>query len=106
MAYKLVSPFSMHRIVSHKHTVKSSVHDKAEEVGGAAKSKLADHHKTGDHKVSVTRGEVDSFVNLSGTAPLSVEFGHWYRSEPDESGMYKIKYVKGLYIITGAAGLV
>lgn len=92
---KLISEKAMNRVVSHTTGVRAEVAAEASRKAGQAKVKLLRHFKTGAHEVTVTHGKTDSFINLDGPAPLSVEFGH-------EDGD---RYVEGLYIITGAAGL-
>jgi hypothetical protein len=47
-------------------------------------------------EITMSRGDVDSFVNLEDPAAIPIEFG-WRTS--------KGKFVPGLHIITGAAGL-
>jgi len=97
---------AIHTIVSHIDGVVDSVSDEAKDIGRRAEARLARHrdltNKT-NHTVSVTHGAVDSFANLEGPAPLSVEFGHWYDNKDEENPVRK--YVHGLYILTGAAGL-
>ncbi|WP_181022307.1 DUF5403 family protein [Mycobacterium avium] len=100
---KLISRKALNSIVSHLEGVRVEVHHEAKEVGRVAEGRLAGHRKTGEHEVTVTQGEVDSFVNLEGEHPESVEFGHWVRGKYENPE--KPKFVPGLYIITGAADL-
>lgn len=97
----------MNTIISHLGEVNHAVQDKANERGRVAKGRLASHHDTGAAEVTVTHGDVDSFINLDDTAgegaAMSIEFGHWVKGkfeDPDHP-----QFVPGLYIITGAAGL-
>jgi hypothetical protein len=98
----LIGLMAMNRVVSHLDEVRRDVKDHADAVGDVAKARLAGHTKTGEHQITVTHGEVDSFVNLEGVHPESVEFGHWvegkYKSDPP-------KFAQGLYILTLAAQL-
>lgn len=98
----LIGLEAMNIVVSHLDEVKSAVREHAKVVADEATGRLAAHKKTGDHEITLTHGDVDSFVNLEGTHPESVEFGHWvagkYKTDPP-------KFARGLYILTLAAGL-
>lgn len=87
--------------VSHLPGVGAAVYEHAQKIAAKAEVNLAAHRYPGDDTMSfidVTRGTVDSFVNLedTGTGALGIEFG--YRAKNG-------KIVHGLHIITGAAGL-
>lgn len=99
---RLINDKAMNRVVSRLPEVHYEVVDAALDVGVKAEAKLASHKKTGRAEVTVTEGDVDAFVNLDDPAAMSIEFGHFVKGkfEGDEP-----KYVGGLYIITGAAGL-
>lgn len=105
MAVVLWNEKTINRIVSHVDGVVATVADEAKDVGDKAKARMAaarDNTNRTNHEVDVTHGDVDSFVNLEGPAPLSVEFGHFYDNGEIEAD---VKYIPGKYIITGAAGL-
>lgn len=99
---RLISRTAMNHVVSHLPGVKAAVYFEARDIGARAEARLAMHKTTGNASISVTRGDVDSFVNLEDPAALSIEFGHWVGGKYRRSTP---KYVPGLYIITGAAGL-
>lgn len=92
----------MNRAVSHLREIEDAVSEKAKEVGRIAEARLAAHRKTGNASVTVTRSGVDSIVHLNDPAALSIEFGHMVKGKYETDTP---KYVPGLYIITGAAGL-
>jgi len=98
---------AMNALISHLEGVKGAVYEQATEVRGKAEAKLARHRDTGRAKVTLTRGQVDSFVNLDDPAALSIEFGHAQEIEWQENGdsSIEVRWVDGLHIITGAAGL-
>ncbi|SUE29605.1 Uncharacterised protein [Nocardia farcinica] len=99
----LIPQKAMNTVVSHIEGVKVSVYGEAVEIAAKAESTLLRHRdytNETDHEVTTTRGDVDSFVNLEGPAPGAVEFGHW--SSPKNA---RPRWVRGLYIISGAAGL-
>ena len=100
---KIYSRKAVHEIVSHIEGVRHAVHDKAKSVHRTAEGRMAGHHRSGEHQVTVTHGETDSFVNLEGPQVLSIEFGHWVKGKFEDKD--KPKFVPGLYIITGAASL-
>jgi hypothetical protein len=102
MMSTLISQEAMNRVVSHLPDCKEACATKADEVKGVAEGRLAAHRKSGEHQVTITHGDVDSFVNLEGPAAMSVEFGHMVKGKYERSTPKK---VAGLYIITGAAGL-
>jgi hypothetical protein len=98
----LISQKAMNQVVSHIDGVKLAVHAEAEIAGARAEANLARHRKTGQAKITVTQGDVDSFVNLDDPDAMSIEFGHWVKGKYERS---QPKFVPGLYIITEAAGL-
>lgn len=102
MSVQLIGWTAMNHVVSHIEGVKASVRAEAEEVHAKAEARLARHRNTGAADVSVSQGDVDSFVNLDDPAALSIEFGHFVKGKYEDDTP---KYVHGLYIITGAAGL-
>lgn len=99
---RLIGQKAMNRVISHIPGVRAAVAAKAAEVAAVAEMRLAAHRHSGRARIDVTHGDVDSFVNFEDPAVLSIEFGHFVggKFETDEP-----KYVPGLYIITGAAGL-
>lgn len=66
-------------VIAHLRGVIGAVHDKAKEGAARASAILAAHHHTGDSRITVTRGTVDSFVNLDDTrgdhAAAAIEYG-------------------------------
>ncbi|AIG78463.1 Hypothetical protein AJAP_28125 [Amycolatopsis japonica] len=102
MAY-VYSDRTVNRIVSRLEGVRAAVADAALEIAADAEARLAGHRETGRARIEVEQGRVDSYVYLVDEAALSIEFGHWVE------GAYKPNvptYVEGLYIISGAAGLI
>jgi hypothetical protein len=102
MAVQLIGDKAMNHVVSHIDGVRAAVYGEAVEIHGRAETRLAAHKHSGRAKVTVTRGDVDSFVNLDDKAAMSIEFGHMVKGKFEGKGQ---SYVPGLYIITGAAGL-
>lgn len=94
---KLIKQKAMNRVVSHLPQVKDRVFFIAEQVGGRAETALARHYHQGHAYIEVTQGDVDSLVSLVDKAALSIEFGH--------ENVLTGNYTPGLYILTGAAGL-
>lgn len=66
-------------IVAHLHGVTGAVHDTAQEGADRAEAVLAAHRYQGHSRITVTRGDVDSFVNLDDTrgehAAAAIEYG-------------------------------
>ncbi|GAB3475286.1 DUF5403 family protein [Amycolatopsis cihanbeyliensis] len=83
---------------AHLDGVVAAVREQAQKVGRNAEIRLTAHRDEGHAEITVTYGQVDSFVNLDDLAALSIEFGHVH----NVTG----RYVAGLYIITGAANLI
>jgi hypothetical protein len=102
MAVKLIGRKAMNLVISHLDGVVEAVAEEAKEIGVRASARLAMHRKTGAAQVSVTHGDVDSYVNLDDPAAMSIEFGHMVKGKFEED---EPQFVPGLYIITGAAGL-
>lgn len=96
---RLIGDKAMNRKVSHLGGVRLEVRQEAEQRGSRARANLSAHRRTGRASVDVEHGDVDSFIVLrdqSVQSAMSIEFGH----------SWKGKHVRGLYIISGAAGLV
>jgi|SRR5690606_8313097 len=104
---KLLPQKAMNHVISHEDGVKGAVFREAHEIRSRADLNLQRHRyrrNVTDHEVSVTKGDVDSFTNLEGPAPGAIEFGHWLSGSALERAD-RIKWVRGLYILTGAAGI-
>lgn len=97
---QIIGQKAMNIILKDKDGVQDAVYDEAKKIGQKAELRLSSHRRTGEANVLVKRGDVDSYVILDDPAAMSIEFGHWYVNGNGED-----KYVPGLYIITGAAGL-
>lgn len=82
--------------------VAAAVEAKTFEILLAAEGLFASHDHPGGHRIEVEKGKTDGFVSLVGPAPLSVEFGHF---EGDEQFGDDRRFVKGLHILSRAAGL-
>ena len=113
MAVQLIGQKAMNRVVAHLGEVKDEVHDHAKQKGQSTEAELSAarastrwHKIHGpDHltKVSVTRGEVDSFVNLEAPNAMAIEYGH------QPSGVFSgtnTKSPDGLYILNRGTGLI
>jgi hypothetical protein len=86
--------------LSKDDRVQRALREHAKKVARTAKALLAPHRDTGAHKVEYVGhasiheyGHIDHYVELTGPAPISVEFGH-----RTENG----RWVHGLYIMTRA----
>jgi hypothetical protein len=65
------------RVVAHLPELEEQMGDITfDKLTVPARARLAGHRKTGNHKITQTKGKVDHFVNLEGTAALAVEVGH------------------------------
>lgn len=99
MAVHLKSKRQINRIVSHLPGVRGAVRDKADEIAREAETRLSAHRVSGRASVEVTYGRIDSFVSLVDPHnAMAIEFGHKHNRTGEN--------VEGLYIITGAAGLI
>lgn len=112
MARLYYSRKGLNTVIAHMDGVRDAVHDEAKERGRKTKARLAEARaSTRWHKiygpdhltdVSVTRGAVDSFVNLDAPNPMAIEYGH------APSGVFEgtdTKSPEGLYILTRGVGL-
>ncbi|MFE3461369.1 DUF5403 family protein [Nocardiopsis aegyptia] len=92
---------SLERTVARMPGVRDAVHEHAQEVGTTASALLAAHRHTGTASVTVTRGRVDSFVNLDDPNVLTLEYGR--AGGVSDSGR-RYGPMEGLYILHRAAG--
>jgi hypothetical protein len=101
MAVELKSDRYIRDLVAHLRGVTDAVYDNAKTIKKEAESRLAMHRYYKDDnaaEVTMTRGDVDTFVNLEDAkgGAIAIEFGH---------RTAKGTHVPGKHIITGAAGL-
>lgn len=114
---QLMSEKALNQVVSHMDGVRGAVHDEAKEGGRKSQAILARIRASTPHEkisgpahiteVSVTQGDVDSFINLDGDNPMSTEFGHSPSGyfDPERYGRVT-KAPEGLYIISRGSGLI
>ena len=91
---RLISDVAMNTVVSHLKGVKGAVRKEADDIGDRASATLEAHRFYGDTshaEIEVETRDVDSIVSLVDEAAMSIEFG--------------TSDTKGLYVVTGAAGL-
>lgn len=84
-------------IVAHIPAVHAEVVKAANTVASKADARLAAHRKTGKHRITVSFGKVDAFVNLEGVHALSLEYGHFTPGGKT--------WVEGIHVLTGALGI-
>jgi hypothetical protein len=94
---QLIGQKAMNHVVSHLGEVKDEVADVADMRAGQSKALLAGHRDTGAAEITVTHGDVDSFVNLDDPAALSIEFGHWVKGKYERDTP---QFVPGIYVLT------
>ena len=68
---------NLESVIAHSSEVEAILGDHAFEILSRGRANLAAHTKTGQHKVTQTKGKVDHYVNLEGPAAVSVELGHF-----------------------------
>jgi len=90
----------LERTIAHTDEVEAALGDHAYPILIRARANLARHTKTGEHKVTQTKGKVDHFVNLEGPAAMSVEEGHFVNIGDYEVG----EFVEGLHVLRDAIG--
>lgn len=91
---------TMERTISHTDEVEAALGDHAYPILIRARALLDRHRKSGEHKITQTKGKVDHFVNLEGPAALSVEEGHFVNI-----GDYAVgEFVEGLHVLRDALG--
>lgn len=95
---------AINNIVKDLEPVSAAVHLHARAIAAKAEGRLAPHTKTGQHHIEIEYGRVDAYVWLTGPNAVSVEFGHDVYNDAEQ--IAPIGYAEGLYIITGAAGLI
>ncbi|AXH48797.1 hypothetical protein SEA_STEAMY_22 [Mycobacterium phage Steamy] len=100
---------------AHHVDTRRAIRKEAQEGGRRSEARLASARASSDHtkiygpshqtKVTVTHGVLDSFINLEGTDPMAIEFGHFPSGyfAPERFGRMT-KSPSGLYIITLGSG--
>lgn len=89
---------NLERSIAYTDDVEAALGDEAFKITLTARGKLASHRKTGEHRITQTKGKLDHFVNLEGPSALSVEEGHFSNSHTE------IIYVDGLHILRDSIG--
>lgn len=74
----------------------------AERGASYANQKLLRHRKTGQAKITVTRGKVDRFVNLVHPWAAAIEYGHWVEGKYGPSKPGDEIRAEGIYVIRHA----
>lgn len=92
---------NLERVVANSDEVEGILGDESFEILTKARANLAQHKKTGSHKVTQTKGKVDHYVNLEGPAALSLEEGHFVKGSYESA---EPTYVPGLNILKDAIG--
>ena len=100
MMASVVRRNQMNRIIANLPGVKTSVYNRAVVIANKARADLRSHYYEGESRIEVERHKTDVIVNLVDPWASSIEFGHWSVSETN------VKWVRGLYIISRAAGIV
>ena len=95
----MISRKSVNKIVANLPGVKISVYNNAVTIGDKAFADLRRHYYRGESSIEIEQLKTDTIVNLVDPWASSIEFGHWSVSDTD------VKWVRGLYIITRAAGI-
>jgi Family of unknown function (DUF5403) len=87
---------SLNKMIARLDVVQLALEVERGKVYVKAQALFAEHHKTGEHEITMSDGKVDKYVNLEGPAALSIEVGHFngYKG--------RRKYVEGLHVLTRA----
>ncbi|QBP31046.1 hypothetical protein SEA_REFUGE_24 [Mycobacterium phage Refuge] len=103
------------RVAAHHVDTRKAIRDEAKEGGRRSDARLSAARQSSEHtkisgpehvtRVTVTHGVLDSFINLEGTDPMAIEFGHFPSGyfAPERYGRIT-KAPTGLYIITLGSG--
>lgn len=81
----------LERIIAHDEDLEGQLGDITFGVFTKATAKFAPHRKTGEHRITQTKGRVDHFVNIVGPAAAAIELGH----HDARTG----KFIEGLHIL-------
>lgn len=80
------------RVIARSDEIEEQIGDITfERLTVPARTRLASHRETGDHRITQTKGAVDHFVNLEGEAALAVEVGHHQRGSGE--------FVPGIHVL-------
>lgn len=107
VSIKLIPQKAMNHTISHIEGVKGAVYVHAAIIHARGEALLAAHRQTGAARVTLTRGDTDSFINLEDkpdkkgrTGVMGIEFGHVSKGKYGTG-----KFIPGLYILHTASGL-
>jgi hypothetical protein len=93
---------NLERTIAHTDELEGQLGDHAYTIMIRARGNLSRHRKSGEHRITQTKGKVDHYVNLEGPAAMSIEEGHFL------GGFYanteSIRFVEGLHILRNAIG--
>lgn len=68
---------NLERTIAHSEELEAQIGDITfDRLTVPSRARLARHRKTGNHRITQTKGTVDHFVNLEGEAAMAVEVGH------------------------------
>jgi hypothetical protein len=87
---------NLERTIARQDDTEAALGDEAFIITQRARAKLAEHRKTGTHKITQTKGNVDHYVNLVGgdeDDALALEEGHFVAEATF------MDYVDGLHIL-------
>ena len=93
---------NLETVIAHTEELEAQLGDIAFGITTKARANLARHKKTGQHRITQTKGRVDHYVNLVGPAAMSVEEGHLVSGFYSGPGAGEWKYVSGLHVLRNA----
>lgn len=93
---------NLERVIAHTEELEAQMGDITYGITIRARANLAKHRRSGEHKVTQTKGQVDHYVNLIGPAALSLEEGHFVKGFYHGPGRGEWKFVQGLHILRDA----
>jgi hypothetical protein len=82
----------LERTVARGEECQAALYRQARVMQSVAQARLSRHRKTGQHRIFLSKGRIDHFVNLAGPAAMAIEEGH---HAPDGT------FVRGLRILRG-----
>lgn len=97
------------RYLAVRRDTQRALREAAKEIAGRAEASLTavrsrpGYHGAADAKISVTKGDIDYYVNLDSEHALSIEFGRANYRDPETNELWG--GTPGTFILTEAAGL-
>lgn len=84
---------SLNRMIGKLEGVQLELELEAFKIYDKAVALMAEHRKTGEHDITMSKGRIDHYVNLEGPGALSLEVGHF------DGYKGRRRFVEGIHVL-------